>query len=64
MGTDQPDDRPIAKGSRYWLPGLSGILLESALIELVTLDKPMELIISKHRLPDGSYHFGVTLLDR
>jgi len=55
-----PEDieRANAKQSKYWIPGVNGIVLEAALIELATSDKEMTLTVIKRR--DGKkWHFGV-----
>lgn len=53
-------ERKNAKQAKYWVPGVNGIVLEEALIELATSEQEMTLIVSK-RKTGNKWHFGVTV---
>lgn len=55
-------ERENAKQSRYWVPGVNGIVLEAALIELATGPQEMTLTVRK-KFSAGKWHFSV-MVDR
>ena len=64
MDDDEIDPRDLeranAKQSKYWIPGVNGIVLEAALIELATSRQEMTLTVKKlHN--DGKWHFSINV---